>query len=148
MLWSPLGCLDLRLVFTPAWQLCKVTAADFSQSVFGDTWLLQDKCLGAKFGDSCSDTPTHERAIPHRPAQLNRALSDGLKKEVKRSVYNTEILDVFADLIDSYPSGFFFSYSFKMSHKTPQTISHFQKHSSTLPAALKIYDIIYQSASI
>lgn len=80
---------------------------DFSLSgVFGDTWLLHDKCLGAKFSDSYSDTPTSERATPHRPTQLNRALSDGLKKEVK-SVYNTETSDMFADLTEIHILFFF-----------------------------------------
>lgn len=61
-----------------------------------------------------------------------QALSDGLKKEVKRRrqslycLYNTEISCVCRFDRDSYPSGVFLD-SFKMSHKTPQTISHFQR---------------------
>lgn len=61
-------------------------------------------------------------------SSTEQARSDGLKKEVKRRVYNTEISDVFADLIEIHILlGFFQIYSFKMSHKTPQTISHFQR---------------------
>lgn len=79
---------------------------DFSlSSVLGDTWLVY-KCLGAKFGDNYSDTPTYEGAIPHRPTQLNRDPSNGLKKEVK-SVYNTEIADAFEDLTEIHILLFF-----------------------------------------
>ena len=63
--------------------------------VFGDTWLVHDKCLGEKFCESYSDTPIYERVIPHVFTQLNRILCDELKKEVgEKSVHNIEISDV------------------------------------------------------
>lgn len=79
------------------------------QSEWSIWWYLASiwQVPGGEVSDSYSDTPTYERAIPHRPPQLNRALSDGLKKEVKRSVYNTEISDVFTDLTKTHILLFF-----------------------------------------